>query len=146
MWQKFRLRQACLRAYADSEGPDQFARSHSLIRAFADRVHNYCILLWMEKAKARMIVCACAGWFECAFLCIMFGSILYFSGCGNVFTEPDQGDSVWGSWWGHHLYQRLWVRVPTGDIFWRDSTWVHLWILWDQCCKYIYYTSCDFSM
>ena len=31
----------CLRAYADSEGPDQTAHPRSLIRAFAVRLKNH---------------------------------------------------------------------------------------------------------
>ena len=34
----------CLRAYADSEGPDQPAHSHSLIRAFVVRKQNHWLL------------------------------------------------------------------------------------------------------
>ena len=59
---------ACLRAYVDSEGPDQPVHSRNLIRPslLANRfIEYYRIYEW--RAKARMILCACAGWCECAF-------------------------------------------------------------------------------
>ena len=47
-------------AYADSEGPDQPAHQHSLIKAFAaNRIYDW-------RTKARMRPCACAECVESA--------------------------------------------------------------------------------
>ena len=62
------MRKTRLRAYADSEGPDQPAHSRSLIRAFTVRCQSNWILhrMYEWRANAWMMVCACAGWSESA--------------------------------------------------------------------------------
>ena len=57
-----RRSETCLRACADSKGPDQPAHPRSLIRAFAVREKNHCILQNAGMgSKELMILCACAG-------------------------------------------------------------------------------------
>ena len=51
----------CLQANADSKGPDQPAHARSLIRALTVRSQNHWLQQNLWRAKARMILCACAG-------------------------------------------------------------------------------------